>query len=86
MMTTDNRMIFNEIIVYVFVALFGISTALIGWVSVQTVELLKVSTSIQEHNRASDSLAMAMTAQIQDQAKQISQMQLTMAEHGWDKR
>ena len=86
MMTIDNRVIFNEIIVYVFVGLFGISTCLVGWVAVQTVELIKVSTAIQEHNRASDALNLALAAQVQDQSKTISKMQLLMAEHGWDKQ
>ena len=86
MMTTDNKMIFNEIVVYIFVALFGVSTALVGWVAAQTVELLRVSASIQEHNKATDSIIASTITLTQEQTRQINDIRLNMAQHGWDKK
>ena len=83
MMSVDNKMVFNEIIVYVFVGLFGISTALVGWVAVQTVEQIRISTAIVEHNRAADAMLSATTLEVRQQSQQISDIRLSMAQHGW---
>ena len=82
----DNKVIFNEIIIYVFVGLFGILTALSGWIAVQTIEMIRVTTSIQEHSRASDGWATSMSIQLSEQSRQIGNIQLMMAEHGWGVR
>ena len=55
MMTVDNKMVFNEIIVYVFVGLFCISTGLVGWLCLKTVDLSEKSTAIIEQNKNMES-------------------------------
>lgn len=82
--------VFNEIIVYVFVGLFGISTALVGWVAIQTVEQIRISTAIVEHSksldRRMDQFEITTTEQTTTermQLEKINEMQVMMAQHGW---
>jgi hypothetical protein len=83
MMTLDNKMVFNEIIVYVFMGLFGVSTALVGWVAVQTVEQIRISTAIQEHDKSMDSMMSSNAIELREQSQKINDIRLEMAQHGW---
>ena len=90
MSTSENHVIFNEIIVYAFAGMFAISTTLIGWLCVKTVDLGEKSTAILEHNAATDRrldyLQQSIIQSGADQRtafKQINDIKLAMAEHGW---
>jgi hypothetical protein len=93
MSTAENHVVFNEIIVYAFAGMFAISTTLIGWLCVKTVDLGEKSTAILEHNISTDKrldyFQQSLVQSGADQrttAKQIDDIKLAMAEHGWRER
>jgi hypothetical protein len=93
MSTSENHVVFNEIIVYAFAGMFAISTTLIGWLCVKTVDLGEKSTAILEHNISTDKrldyFQQSLVQSGADQrttAKQIDDIKLAMAEHGWRER
>lgn len=93
MMTVDNKMVFNEIIVYVFVGLFCISTGLVGWLCLKTVDLSEKSTAIIEQNKNMESRMAEFRQELQEyrevRAKaldRITNLEISAARHGWENK
>jgi hypothetical protein len=91
MMTADNKVVFNEIIVYVFVGLFCISTGLVGWLCLKTVDLGEKSTAIIEQNKnmesRMDEFQMELKEYREVRAKaldRITNLEINAARHGWE--
>jgi hypothetical protein len=93
MMTADNKVIFNEIIVYVFVGLFCVSTGLVGWLCLKTVDLSEKSTAIIEQNKNIESRMAEFRQELQEyrevRAKEldrITYLEISAARHGWENK